>query len=428
MSTQALDQPVLLPGALRSVNFFNGRLLTGDDLQREQSTHEAKLERLGREIGEGVSYGYEVEELIGTSTAAQPVVRVASGLAGSRSGVALELPAQVDISLLRTGAPTGASVEPGNLFADCQPAAASTYTAGAGVYLLVVGPASQGEGRAQVNGLSGNGAPCTTDLSIETVLFRLIRLAVAGSELGDPQLLRNRVAYGCFGAVETETVLVDPFGLPLSAWGLLDGLRASGSLSNDEVPLATIGWTIDQGIQFIDLWSVRRRMVRPPMQGGWSAFLADRRAAEAQAIFLQFQAHLAELLQGPEPTNITAAGSFERLPPAGLLPLATQGAVRPGVDLATFFTGATMRGPLFIEGAKARRLLDEALHFPPITPSSRELIWIYLVRESQDPNAWTWATPGGPYALFTTGFMRYAGSPQFDLSRWSYANFALPVD
>ncbi len=51
VTTQSLDQPFVATTALRSVNFFNGRLLTGDDLSREQATQLARLARLGRADG-----------------------------------------------------------------------------------------------------------------------------------------------------------------------------------------------------------------------------------------------------------------------------------------------------------------------------------------------------------------------------------------
>ena len=54
MSTETLDLPVVAGGALRSANFFNGRLLTGDDLRREQATQQARLRRLGRAVGERI--------------------------------------------------------------------------------------------------------------------------------------------------------------------------------------------------------------------------------------------------------------------------------------------------------------------------------------------------------------------------------------
>jgi hypothetical protein len=426
VSAQGLDQPVVSASALRSVNFFNGRLLTGDDLQREQATNQARLARVGRADGEGVAYGLEVTPRPAASTNARPVVQIAPGLALSRSGIALELSAPVEVSLLHPAPSSGSQVEPGNLFAECQPAAPGTYTAGSGVYVLVVRPAQTGEGRAQVSGLARGESPCTVSLSVETVAFRLIRLALAGSELSNVPLLRNRVAYECFGVTEAGLAIVDPFAAP-PGWSLIDALRTQ-VLGDDEVPLATIGWSIDAGIEFIDLWSVRRRLTRPPVEDAWALLSGDRPSAKGEAMFLQFQEQLADLMVGPSAESVTIADSFEYLPPAGIVPVASAGALRPGIDPTTFFAGTTTRAAMVLEGAKVPPLLRRSFQFPPIVPASRELIWLYEVRENRDPGAWTAGAPGGPYLLFTTGFMRYAAQPQFDLSRWDYADFALHTD
>ena len=84
MSTQAIDTPYVPTAGLRSVNFFNGRLLTGDDLRREQSTQEARARRIARAAGEGVAAGFEVAETLGTSTKSRPVVTVSAGPTVSR--------------------------------------------------------------------------------------------------------------------------------------------------------------------------------------------------------------------------------------------------------------------------------------------------------------------------------------------------------
>ena len=54
-----LQQP-LKDGGIRSVNFFNGRMLTGKDLSREQTARREADSRLGLAIGDGVAFGLEV--------------------------------------------------------------------------------------------------------------------------------------------------------------------------------------------------------------------------------------------------------------------------------------------------------------------------------------------------------------------------------
>ena len=414
MSAQTIDQPFVSSTSLRSVNFFNGRLLTGDDLRREQATQEARLQRLGRVAGSGVAEGLEVAETLGTSSKARPVVTVTAGLALSRSGVALELPVDVDVALYREHAPTGA--EPGALFADCQPFAPGTYTAGAGVYLLTVAPAEQGEGRAQVSGLGNEAAPCNVALSAEALRFRLIRLALEHAELVDKAHLRNRVAYACFGSDALAGAVANPFGPPVTSYGLLDTLRTQ-TLTDDEVPLATIGWSIDDGIQFVDLWSVRRSVTPLPGEGGWSSLVAARRRAEGEAMFLQFQQQLADLRDEGATALVKATDRFEHLPPAGLLPLSAS--LSAGFDYGTFFDSVTTTDPVYIEGAKLDALVAESLSFPPIALASEEAVRLYLVRENEQA-----PTPDQRYVVFANGHLPYRGDAQFDLAYWNFANYS----
>jgi hypothetical protein len=418
VSAETLDSPIVSAAALRSVNFFNGRLLTGEDLRREQANEESRLARLARAAGEGVAYGLEVQETLGTSTKGQPVVTVAAGLALSRSGLALDLPAAVDVSLAR-GAPTDTS-EPGGLFADCQPFAPGTYTAGAGVYLLAIGPAHQGEGRAPVSGLGNDEAPCNVAVSVATVKFHLIRLALLPADLTDKRHLRNRIAYRCFAPEALAAFTRDPFGPAPTTYGLIDTLRTQ-TLSDDEVPLAIIAWSIDDGIQFVDLWAVRRRLTHRPAEGELATVAGDRRRAEAEAMFLQFQAQIDDLRIAEGPQTVIGSDHFDLLPPAGLLPIG----VMPDLafDFAEFFVGVPIRDPAVLESARVFELLDDARSYPPIDLASGELVWLYLVRENlQRPSA------GGArphlYVLFTNGQIPYRADARFELSYWNFANYA----
>jgi hypothetical protein len=421
MTTQTLDRPYVASTALRTVNFFNGRLLTGDDLSREQATQEALRRRLGRATGEGIAFGFEVEEQHALSSKQKPVVTVSAGLAVTRSGIALQLDADLDVALYRDAATASPGAEPGNLFADCQLNAAGTYTAGAGVYLLTVGPDEEPEGRAPVNGLGNEDAPCNVALEAEALAFRLIRLSVAHDQLVEKELLRNRIAYDCFGVKALTEVVVDPFAPAVTSYGLVDTLR-SQTLTDDEVPLAIVGWSIDDGIQFVDLWSVRRRMTQRAAEGDWMSLVSDRRRAEGEAMFLQFQEQLDDLVAGPSPQLAAVGDEFERLPPIGVLPIA--GGARPGLDVPNFFAGLTTSGPRFIEGARLDALVRGALAFAPIALESEQLIWLYEVHENRDSEVWTTA-PGGPYVVFANGYVPYAADAQFDLSHFDYANFAL---
>ena len=56
MSATDLQTPII-EGAIRSTNFFNGRLLSARDLTLEQSAYREADRRLGKAIGEGIAYG-----------------------------------------------------------------------------------------------------------------------------------------------------------------------------------------------------------------------------------------------------------------------------------------------------------------------------------------------------------------------------------
>lgn len=412
--TTRLEEAFTAADSIRSVNFFNGRLLTGEDLRREQLAEQARLARLGEATGAGVVRGLEVERVFG-SPPEQPVVTVKAGAAVARSGLVLELPVETDVSLARTGPRPGS--EPGGLFADCEPFTTATYSAGAGVYVLTIGPASKGEGTALVSGLQNEAARCNVAFSVEGVRFRLLRVALPASELADEARLRNRVAYRFFGAEELDDVERDPFGPRVTEWGLADRLRET-CLSDDEVPLATIAWKAGAGIRFVDLWSVRRRLVRTAPTDDWPALVSDRRIAEGEARFLQFQEQLGELRrEAPNAATVTVRDAFTRLPPLGYVPVGP--GVGPFLHRGVFFGGLKTREPAYVEAPKVASLVRASFAYPPIDLDTTELVWLYLVRDNVLADAAT------SYLIFAHGQMPYAADARFDLAYWDYANYAL---
>src|SRR5512139_1147004 len=179
MSTFDLITPILERG-IRSTNFFNGRLLSAEDLRTEQGANRQQHGQLGRAIGDGVAFGLEVSR----STAVSPslpgtssVVRVTAGMAVNRKGQALELPEDVDVALLRTRETLPAEA---GFFAVCEPPTTAVPT-GTGVYVLVISPASGFEGKAPLSGLGGNitgGSGCGRRYAVEGVQFRLVELKI----------------------------------------------------------------------------------------------------------------------------------------------------------------------------------------------------------------------------------------------------------
>ena len=115
MSATRLDTP-FLDGALRSTNYFNGRVLSREDMQRDRDAERAIHQRLGLSLGHGIVSGFEVEaRVIGGSSVTDPVVTVRAGLAVNRNGDTLALDRDVDVSLLAPASTTSGSVGSGVL-------------------------------------------------------------------------------------------------------------------------------------------------------------------------------------------------------------------------------------------------------------------------------------------------------------------------
>ena len=100
MSPIQLQKPIL-EGGIRSINFFNGRLLSAEDLSTEAAAQEEARRRLGLAIGEGVAFGLEVSPTQGVDTKKDPRVTITQGLAINRRGHTLALSADKDVSLVR---------------------------------------------------------------------------------------------------------------------------------------------------------------------------------------------------------------------------------------------------------------------------------------------------------------------------------------
>ena len=299
----------------RSVNFFNGRLLTGEDLTAEQQANRVAHSLLGQAAGAGVAYGLEVSESATLSQVASPVLSITRGLAVNSNGGTLLLDSDTDISLVRPASPVSGG---SSVFAECLPMQSGVYIAGAGVYLLTIGPASATQGLAEVSGVSTGAAPCNSKYKADGVQFRLVQLDLTQTELGDVNHLRNLVAYKCFGVTDWAANVTDPFGTSTSTeHGLIDQLRAANTITGCEVPLAVLYWTATDGVVFVDMWAVRRALVSRDLLDAWAPGAGRRRTAEGLAMFLQFQQQVNDLLQsapGVNPLSVKVTDFFRYLP------------------------------------------------------------------------------------------------------------------
>jgi len=450
MSSVGLLTPIL-NGGIRNVNFVNGRVLTADDLTAERAANLQRQRLIATAVGDGVACGLEVTLSPSSVPYGNQVAHVTAGLAVNRNGDMLQLPGDTDIHLNAT---LPAAATNGGLFQVCQPP--QTQLTNPGIYVLTIMPASGYQGLAPVTQLNSSGVAtsCTSQFATAGVQFRLapVNLATTGTGLQQtlyalgnniqsqlnngvstatlaPQLsqFRNGLAYACFGVEALAGYAANPFaGLPqasaLDSYGLIDDQRNAGLITDCEVPLALAYWS-QQGIQFLDMWSVRRPVIPQGASEQWPLSSERRRSGEGLAMFLQFQdqiANLASTLGTAAFSSVAATTYFYYLPPAGFIQV---GNPRMGFDFIEFFSSLTYRNPIFIEGTKIEPLLHAAFLYPPIDLSTREMLWVYQVRENQQAIDNNGAGAPAEYMVFTNGQISFQGKPRYDLNYFDYANY-----
>jgi hypothetical protein len=75
---------------------------------------------------------------------------------------------------------------------------------------------------------------------------------------------------------------------------------------------------------------------------------------------------------------------------------------------------------MFVERGKLRELMSEAAQFDAFRIDPELLIWRYHVREDVQSSE---GAELPTFVLFTSGFVPYAATPQYNLSRWNYGNY-----
>ena len=421
MSTINLLQP-LLDGGLQRNNFFNGRLLSAEDLRTEQDASRAQQRALARASGDGVAWGLDVTLL--ASSAGAPRVRVGAGLALNRVGDLLQLPADADLALVPDS--TVAAVSAG-LFAACEQPRASATLSGAGAYLLVVSPVSGYSGSATVADPNttrlGRGA-CGARYSVEGVRLRLVAIDMAATASlvpaaidpgggkqaalrsslqallaagGAParERLRNTLAHACYGSLSLVNAFTDPLRQAQQqpvwrSWGTPDALRERGDLSDCDVPLALV--VLDNtDLRLLDVWAVRRKLVGEAAVNSWRTAAGPRRLAEGEAAFLQFQAQLEGLrapggaAPGAAAATLAANTCFDILPAAGWLPDGPGGFAWP-----SFLGPHAPPDETPVDAALLRGLIERSWADDPVVLATQPRAALRV-----------WRVPGQAFVVFT---------------------------
>ncbi len=457
-----LKQP-FLEQAIQDTNFFNGRLLTAEDLATLQRASHQRIELLGQAAGSGVVSGLEVSLVSDGSDGNPPVLLVTKGLAINRLGQPTLLPLDSEVSLAKDKPD---QPQAAGFFDVCLPAQQNGQPLpGKGAYILAICPFVDVKGFAPRRGF-GQAAKvegCDRDLLVEGVQFRLVSLDIntlttlsaatlqsitailAKEDAASLNMLRNWLAHICFGTEELAGFVADPFILnggisPEASYGAVDALRSQGLLDDCDVPLALVFWSAT-GVKFVDMWSARRRLslVTDQPSGLLSLPLgaqalrptSGRRIAEAEAAFYQFEDQAEALIDTASNASmvnlLVGISNFRYLPAAGYLPL-----VGPktsyGFSAASFFAGVKVRNPvtdpLYIQGPEVVPLLSESLLYPAIDLNSPEAVWLYRIHENQVAVDTGIPPVTRPYLIFANGHIPYRGNARFDLAYWNYSNFA----
>jgi hypothetical protein len=412
-----LQQPVT-SGGLQNTNFFNGRLITGADMTREQTARRESVARLGQAVGEGIAEGLLVEVVQNAEN--YPIVGITPGRAINRHGEVLGLYEYATVNLVER---ISTVEQESTAFSRCSASAVTgTYAAGVGLYLLVLSPAFTKQGSAPTGGLKNSFAACSSDVILEAVQFRLLPVDsyLANEEIPDGDRMRNFIAYVCFGAFAAEEIYENPFGRKPKTYGLIDRMHQGNTLSKADVPLAIISWS-GNGLEFVDMWSVRRRVTRSNDASDWTRLLSDRRTSETEAMIRQFADHIA----GEEPEkkdfqDVEAIDFFDFLPPVGILPVAAPGA-KAGFNLSRFFGRRFLEEISFIDGENIQPLMRAALARDPIDLGSNERVRLYFIRENFA------AVQAGKLNQFAVVFakenMPNFGTARFEFSEWNLSRF-----
>ena len=424
MSPTQLLEPVLTDG-IRTTHFFNGRVLTAQDLRTEQDANRSHHRQLAAGLGEGVVHGLEVTRA--DPVDGVPAVRIDAGLGYNRDGDPIELGRLVELRLVRVEA----DVPPeAGLFAVCVVPDRPLELTNVGLYVLSARPASAySDERAPMTELGSEGVAggCGSKWAVEGVQFSVapLPLAPAGttpsemaSALGElaelvetdvdhirrggasdtPEVrsrlarslsrLRNGAAHLCFGTDSAADRLASP--LPSGPhfedvhYGALDGMRQREELASCDLPLALF-YLSRRGLEWVDGWSVRRPPIPALAAGSLPVLPSDRRRTEALALVLQFQQHLHDLttseLSASDLAETEAADFFRLLPPVGFLPVQGSGVTRAFLS-SSFFSEVRAGGPVRIPGDRLAGLVDEALHGPPLDLHTRGTVELFRLDEN----------------------------------------------
>ena len=405
---KVLDAGEVCPDlADRRVNFFSGRLLSADDMRQEQSAVNQRDRRLGTAIGSGVVRGLEVHAESGAAN----LLQIEAGLAITGSGEPLALDSPLRLRLAPAVEQSGAGG-----FAPCGSEAGFVMDQGDGYYLISLTPAvGLSSEKAQEIGRNGQQIACGARWRLEGLTLQVdklpasalptaLRSAPPAANTANLSRARSLLAKLCIG----EVMGAMPLGQPAQ-----DLLQTAKLASSERVALAVVAWS-NNGVRFVDRWSVRRSLAPDTNTPGAAPYWPPgaRRAMQAEAMQRQFQEHLGELLSslksaGTDTASLVAGEWFVWLPAVGILPRANTDS---GLSAKVFFSTLPARS-LFLAHAALENILREGMAYPPIdlTAKSPQLIWLYQLVEDRN------------VLVYASGHLPPANPARLDLARYDAA-------
>lgn len=399
--TTTVTRPIIGNG-IRNTNYFQGRVLSAEDLSADQQADRRHRAQLGRAVGPGVVHGLEARiETAGPD----PVISVEPGLAIDSRGGTIELTLRVSLRLF-----AGDDLAPGKdegLFGPCREAIPGVDLSGDGAYVLLISPASAYRERAPKVGLGSDGIAggCGARFLVEGAALRLAALPLAGrsdvsaefeaiAALDDPSStasaedarravsrFRNALAHICLphaaAAGQAPALRAGApavFDAPQSILAQLATGEAP-PITPCDVPLAV--FYIDLfGLRFVDRWSARR-IARPRIPAEtfslFPAFGLER--------LLQFAEHLDDVADAaPVLSSVRIGDYFRYLPPAGWF--AAQGSGTAGFS-ASQFLGAFTRGAVGrMPAGSAAELLERSLRHGAVDLERDPCLLVYEIDEN----------------------------------------------
>jgi hypothetical protein len=298
------------PTPLTRLNYFDGKFLRAEDLNREQLYLRSLVQLSNRAGGAGVVNGLTV------SLASGGALEISAGLAIDPAGRVLYLPhdaavgvaALIEASRQAAGSGTSGATSPAmgeSAFSPCESATAPpssvTTTFPTDLYLIAIAQAEALCGEEDVYGkLCEDACVTSTDrpYRLEGVVVRAIPLSLCPPTCTAAWLTakhrRSQVA-SAYYATERALLgkLMSGARLRLDLW-----CQGAAGLSGNLVPLAVAA--VNGGaVTFLDVWTARRERMESPPRSFWAWQMMMRPWSVFLAQVLQFQCQLHELLTDP---------------------------------------------------------------------------------------------------------------------------------